>query len=293
MGRGRTKRASWGSEDTVSEDCREAAGLTQQANPDVDAPLALQDELQWLMEEPGILQHPRFPELADAIYECQLAIARLGLGCDEASNTATVKCKQAVSEAVAAHQKACADANSILSMPNSSLNAFVDEYIRVASACRSCLDIMHHNLSGVLRDFHQFMAKVVTQPVTLPRSMLVGPTAKQVKREHSHDATESGKDGDQNASDDAVKMYMQQLRVLKQDFCKRRKTGPLPAKASAVLKAWWDSHQKYPYPSEHEKTLLKEETGLDHIQINNWFVNMRKRHWDGPPKDDSTPAQQT
>ena len=30
---------------------------------------------------------------------------------------------------------------------------------------------------------------------------------------------------------------------------------------------------------EEEKMKLSEVTGLDQKQINNWFINQRKRHW--------------
>lgn len=30
---------------------------------------------------------------------------------------------------------------------------------------------------------------------------------------------------------------------------------------------------------EEEKLKLSEVTGLDQKQINNWFINQRKRHW--------------
>lgn len=30
---------------------------------------------------------------------------------------------------------------------------------------------------------------------------------------------------------------------------------------------------------ESEKVALAESTGLDQKQINNWFINQRKRHW--------------
>lgn len=30
---------------------------------------------------------------------------------------------------------------------------------------------------------------------------------------------------------------------------------------------------------EADKNLLAETTGLDQKQINNWFINQRKRHW--------------
>lgn len=37
---------------------------------------------------------------------------------------------------------------------------------------------------------------------------------------------------------------------------------------------------------ENEKIALAESTGLDQKQINNWFINQRKRHW--KPVEDKT-----
>lgn len=33
------------------------------------------------------------------------------------------------------------------------------------------------------------------------------------------------------------------------------------------------------YLQEADKIALSESTGLDQKQINNWFINQRKRHW--------------
>ncbi|GJV11989.1 ribonuclease H-like domain-containing protein [Tanacetum coccineum] len=41
----------------------------------------------------------------------------------------------------------------------------------------------------------------------------------------------------------------------------------------------YSGHYKWPYPSEAQKLALAESTGLDQKQINNWFINQRKRHW--------------
>ena len=39
------------------------------------------------------------------------------------------------------------------------------------------------------------------------------------------------------------------------------------------------------YVQETEKIALAESTGLDQKQINNWFINQRKRHWKPAPED--------
>ena len=44
---------------------------------------------------------------------------------------------------------------------------------------------------------------------------------------------------------------------------------PQPQKHSLILQRL----------QEAEKLALAESTGLDQKQINNWFINQRKRHW--------------
>eukprot|EP00252_Welwitschia_mirabilis_P027093 TRINITY_DN916_c0_g1_i17.p1 TRINITY_DN916_c0_g1~~TRINITY_DN916_c0_g1_i17.p1 ORF type:complete len:148 (+),score=23.87 TRINITY_DN916_c0_g1_i17:211-654(+) len=64
----------------------------------------------------------------------------------------------------------------------------------------------------------------------------------------------------------------------KQEFMKKKKQGKLPKDARQKLLDWWNHHYKWPYPS-NEKIALAESTVLDQKQINNWFINQRKRHW--------------
>ncbi|KAK8594415.1 hypothetical protein V6N13_015337 [Hibiscus sabdariffa] len=76
-----------------------------------------------------------------------------------------------------------------------------------------------------------------------------------------------------------LRKYSGYLGSLKQEFTKRRKKGKLPKEATQQLLDWWSRHYKWPYPSESQKLALAESTGLDQKQINNWFINQRKRHW--------------
>ncbi|KHN81503.1 Homeobox protein Meis3 [Toxocara canis] len=51
----------------------------------------------------------------------------------------------------------------------------------------------------------------------------------------------------------------------------------LSTKAVDTLKSWLFLHASHPYPSEDQKALLSKETGLQMVQINNWFINARRR----------------
>uniref|UniRef100_A0A804L1D4 Uncharacterized protein n=1 Tax=Musa acuminata subsp. malaccensis TaxID=214687 RepID=A0A804L1D4_MUSAM len=76
-----------------------------------------------------------------------------------------------------------------------------------------------------------------------------------------------------------LKKYGGYLSRLRQELTKKKKKGKLPKEARQKLLNWWQLHYKWPYPSETEKVELAESTGLDQKQINNWFINQRKRHW--------------
>jgi hypothetical protein len=58
---------------------------------------------------------------------------------------------------------------------------------------------------------------------------------------------------------------------------KRRKRGSLNNDQRAVLTSWLEAHINNPYPTENEKLELIKVTTLERVQIENWFVNTRKR----------------
>ncbi|KQK13422.1 homeobox protein KNOX3 [Brachypodium distachyon] len=84
---------------------------------------------------------------------------------------------------------------------------------------------------------------------------------------------------DQELKHHLLKKYSGYLSSLKQELSKKKKKGKLPKDARQQLLSWWEMHYKWPYPSESQKVALAESTGLDLKQINNWFINQRKRHW--------------
>ena len=82
--------------------------------------------------------------------------------------------------------------------------------------------------------------------------------------------------------DKLLGMYGSDISSLKLEFSKKRKKGKLPEEARQTLLDWWNLHSKWPYPTEADKIALSETTGLEQKQINNWFINQRKRHWKSP-----------
>ncbi|KAL2519548.1 Homeobox protein knotted-1-like 6 [Abeliophyllum distichum] len=87
------------------------------------------------------------------------------------------------------------------------------------------------------------------------------------------------KSDNQELKDRLIFRYGSHINNLKQGFSKKKKNGKLPNEAKETLHEWWIAHYKWPYPTEADKLALAESTGLDQKQINNWFINQRKRHW--------------
>ncbi|GMH11909.1 hypothetical protein Nepgr_013750 [Nepenthes gracilis] len=77
--------------------------------------------------------------------------------------------------------------------------------------------------------------------------------------------------------------YKEKIVDIREEILRKRRAGKLPGDTTSVLKAWWQSHSKWPYPTEEDKTRLVQETGLELKQINNWFINQRKRNWHSNP----------
>ncbi|KAI3707050.1 hypothetical protein L6452_25227 [Arctium lappa] len=73
--------------------------------------------------------------------------------------------------------------------------------------------------------------------------------------------------------------FRSKIEDVREEILRKRRAGKLPGDTTSVLKDWWQQHSKWPYPTEDDKVKLVEETGLQLKQINNWFINQRKRNW--------------
>ncbi|CAI9092641.1 OLC1v1027946C2 [Oldenlandia corymbosa var. corymbosa] len=82
--------------------------------------------------------------------------------------------------------------------------------------------------------------------------------------------------------------YKEKIVDIREEILRKRRAGKLPGDTTSVLKAWWQSHSKWPYPTEEDKARLVQETGLQLKQINNWFINQRKRNWHSNPSSSTT-----
>nr|XP_022899732.1 homeobox protein PKNOX2-like [Onthophagus taurus] len=71
---------------------------------------------------------------------------------------------------------------------------------------------------------------------------------------------------------------------------RKQKRGVLPKQATSVMRSWLFQHLVHPYPTEDEKRHIAAQTNLTLLQVNNWFINARRRILQ-PMLDASTPQE--
>ncbi|XP_041067865.1 homeobox protein PKNOX1.1 [Carcharodon carcharias] len=71
----------------------------------------------------------------------------------------------------------------------------------------------------------------------------------------------------------------QDVNVLHQDSenSPKNKRGVLPKQATNIMRSWLFQHIAHPYPTEDEKRQIAGQTNLTLLQVNNWFINARRR----------------
>ncbi|KAL0300856.1 UNVERIFIED_CONTAM: Homeobox protein knotted-1-like LET6 [Sesamum radiatum] len=218
-----------------------------------------------------IMAHPHYHRLLAAYANCQ----KIG----------------APTEVVAKLEEACASAAAMGRHGTSSvgedpaLDQFMEAYCEMLAK-------YEQELSKPFKEAMLFLSRIECQFKALSLSSSAGSACVEAMERNGSSEEEADVNNsfiDPQAEDRELKgqllrKYSGYLGSLKQEFMKKRKKGKLPKEARQQLLDWWSRHYKWPYPSESQKLALAESTGLDQKQINNWFINQRKRHW--KPSDD-------
>ncbi|XP_057469165.1 homeotic protein knotted-1-like [Actinidia eriantha] len=220
-----------------------------------------------------IISHPHYSNLLEAYMDCQKVgappevAARLAAGREEfeARQWASVTCRDGSKDP--------------------ELDQFMEAYCDMLVKYRE-------ELSRPLQEAMEFMRRIETQlnmlsngPVRIFTSdeKCEGVGSSEEDQDNSGGETElpeiDPRAEDRELKNHLLRKYSGYLSSLKQELSKKKKKGKLPKDARQKLLSWWELHYKWPYPSETEKVALAESTGLDQKQINNWFINQRKRHW--------------
>ncbi|KAF5746098.1 class I KNOX homeobox transcription factor STM-like 2 [Tripterygium wilfordii] len=210
-----------------------------------------------------ILSHPHFPRLLTAYVNCQ----KVG----------------APAEVVARLEEVCASQHevSVGVGEDPALDQFMEAYCEM-------LTKYEEELTKPFKEAMLFLSKMESQfkALTLDSSSISDFGGDIPNRNESAEDEVDVSDDHLNPESEErdikgklLRKYSGYLGSLRQEFMKKKKKGKLPKEARQQLLDWWTRHDKWPYPSESQKMALAESTGLDPKQINNWFINQRKRHW--------------
>ncbi|KAM6598061.1 hypothetical protein CsatA_008585 [Cannabis sativa] len=82
-----------------------------------------------------------------------------------------------------------------------------------------------------------------------------------------------------NSGPNKLMMSFQQEQQEQQQQPVWRPQRGLPERSVAVLRAWLFDHFLHPYPTDTDKHMLANQTGLTRNQVSNWFINARVRVW--------------
>ena len=65
--------------------------------------------------------------------------------------------------------------------------------------------------------------------------------------------------------------------LLGDDPTNSKKRGSFSKSATTIMRNWLYANLSHPYPSEEQKKVLSSQTNLTILQVNNWFINARRR----------------
>ncbi|KAH1208664.1 hypothetical protein AAZX31_15G106900 [Glycine max] len=216
-----------------------------------------------------IMAHPHYHRLLAAYVNCQ----KVG-----APPEVVARLEEACASAVTMAGDAAAAAGSSCIGEDPALDQFMEAYCEM-------LTKYEQELSKPLKEAMLFLQRIECQFKNLTISSTDFACNEGAERNGSseedvdlHNMIDPQAE-DRELKGQLLRKYSGYLGSLKQEFMKKRKKGKLPKEARQQLLEWWSRHYKWPYPSESQKLALAESTGLDQKQINNWFINQRKRHW--------------
>nr|XP_043624991.1 homeobox protein knotted-1-like 6 [Erigeron canadensis] len=204
-----------------------------------------------------IASHPLYPKLLDAFIDCQKLGAPPEISCllDEIRRDNGIVMRNAV-----------VSTTGLGADPE--LDEFMEMYRQVLVKYKSELTRPFDEATVFLNNIETQLSNLCKDDASSEEELSGGET------ENTHVSRE-----DQELKDTLLRKFGGHISSLKHEFSKKKKKGKLPNEARHTLLEWWDSHYKWPYPTEADKISLAESTGLDQKQINNWFINQRKRHW--------------
>ncbi|KAJ8623060.1 hypothetical protein MRB53_031589 [Persea americana] len=215
-----------------------------------------------------IASHPRYPRLLEAHIDCQ----KVGAPPEIASLLDEIRRESDMSK------RSASGSTRLGADPE--LDEFMDTYYDVLVKYKSDLTRPFDEATTFLNSIELQLSNLCKgSSRTCPSDELAGSSEEELSGGEVEVQENPSRGEDRDLKDKLLRKYSGYLSSLKQEFSKKKKKGKLPKEARQTLLDWWNIHLKWPYPTEADKIALAESTGLDQKQINNWFINQRKRHW--------------
>ncbi|PWZ11440.1 Homeobox protein knotted-1-like 1 [Zea mays] len=217
-----------------------------------------------------IAGHPRYPSLLSAYIECR----KVGAPPEVAT----------LLEEIGRERCAAASAGGEVGL-DPELDEFMEAYCRVLERYKEELSRPFDEAASFLSSVRTQLSSLCGAAASLSDEMVGSSEEDEACSGGDTEATEPGQQehssrlADHELKEMLLKKYSGCLSRLRSEFLKKRKKGKLPKDARSALMDWWNTHYRWPYPTEEDKVRLAAATGLDPKQINNWFINQRKRHW--------------
>ncbi|XP_031259676.1 homeobox protein knotted-1-like 1 isoform X1 [Pistacia vera] len=223
-----------------------------------------------------IATHPRYPNLLSAYIECQ----KVGAPPETASLL------EEMGRENFSTTRSCSEIGA-----DPELDEFMESYCEILERCKEELSKSFNEAKNFLNDIESQLSNLckgeLTRNFDYDHSDEAAGTSEEEEQSYGETAeaaecqyqSGSARQDEQEVKGMLMRKYSGYLGTLKKEFLKKRKKGKLPKVARMTLMDWWNNHYRWPYPTEEEKVKLSAETGLDPKQINNWFINQRKRHW--------------
>ncbi|KAL2325590.1 hypothetical protein Fmac_024648 [Flemingia macrophylla] len=262
------------SEDVVREvNVAAAASTTSELNLRLVANNFLHPQTSDHFIKTQIASHPLYPNLVSAYIECR----KVGAPPELASLLEEISSESHSMD------------NSLREIGDDpELDEFMELYCQVLQRCKQELSKHFNEASLFLCNIESQLSNLCKGTLTMPldnhHSDEAAWTSEDELSWEKMDAIEgcessAPRPGNEELKEMLIRKYGGYLSSLRKEFLKKRKKGKLPKDARMMLMNWWNTHYRWPYPTEEEKVQLSEMTGLDQKQINNWFINQRKRHW--------------
>ncbi|XP_010415735.1 PREDICTED: homeobox protein knotted-1-like 2 [Camelina sativa] len=213
--------------------------------------------------------HPLYPRLLQTYIDCQKVGAPKEIGC----------ILEEIQRENDAYKKRDVTLMSCFG-DDPELDEFMETYCDILAKYKSDLARPFDEATTFLNKIETQLQNLCSGPASVTDEGAVSSDEELREADDDVAAHESQqRNNDRDLKDLLLRKFGSHISSLKLEFSKKKKKGKLPREARQALLDWWNVHYRWPYPTEGDKIALAEETGLDQKQINNWFINQRKRHW--------------